>query len=178
MPVNTLGALQAKHYGRGFTLLELMLVLAVVAVLASFALPAYDRYIARGATDAAKAQLLDTQRLLEVFKQKNVTYAGFDFTLYYTSGNRTAATLNVPLNKPDANRQYKITLGDAASGASLLLADSVSAPGWRMVAEPNKSIKTLINAPYIFVDSAGMRCTTTDTLTIASTDCGANAIVW
>jgi type IV pilus assembly protein PilE len=175
MLVNNLGALQAKHYGRGFSLLELMVVLAVIAVLASLALPSYDRYIMRAATDSARAQMLDTQRLLEVFKQKNVTYAGFDFTLYYTSGNRTATTVNVPLN---GKEQYTITLGDAATGASLLLADSVSAPGWRMVAVPNTSIKTLQQAPYILVDSTGMRCTTTDTLTISSTNCGTKAIVW
>lgn len=51
--------------GQGFTLIELMMVVAVIAILAVIAMPSYNEYIRRGHRADARAGLLQAQQWLE-----------------------------------------------------------------------------------------------------------------
>lgn len=59
---------------RGFTLIELMVVIVIVAILASIAVSAYCSYIARAKVQAAKADLNALALDLEHELQRNLVY--------------------------------------------------------------------------------------------------------
>lgn len=59
----------------GFTLIEVMIVVAIVAILASVALPAYNDYVRRGAMQEAFTNLAQFRIRLEQYYQDNRRYA-------------------------------------------------------------------------------------------------------
>jgi type IV pilus assembly protein PilE len=58
----------------GFTLIELMIVVAIVAILASIAIPSYRSYIARAKITEATNNLSDVRVKMEQYYQDNRAY--------------------------------------------------------------------------------------------------------
>jgi type IV pilus assembly protein PilE len=61
---------------RGFTLIELMIAVAIVAILATIALPSYQDYVRRGQLTEGTGGLADYRVKMEQFFQDNRTYVG------------------------------------------------------------------------------------------------------
>ncbi|MDH0959812.1 prepilin-type N-terminal cleavage/methylation domain-containing protein [Pseudomonas chengduensis] len=59
---------------KGFTLIELMIVVAIIGILAAIAYPSYTEYVKRGKRAEAKAALLEAVQNLERYYSANGTY--------------------------------------------------------------------------------------------------------
>jgi len=60
----------------GFTLIEVMITVAIIGILAAVALPAYNEYVIRGRIPDATANLATKRVQLEQYFQDNRTYVG------------------------------------------------------------------------------------------------------
>jgi len=101
----------------GFTLIEVMITVAIVAILAAVAMPAYTDYITRGHIPEATAGLSERQVRMEQFFQDNRTYANAlpcasfaakHFTFSCDSATATAFALVATGTGPMAGFKYSV----------------------------------------------------------------------
>ncbi len=72
------GAMYFNNYfeeSKGFTLVELMIVLMIAAVLAAISLPTYSEYVRKGKRTAAKIVLMELAQAQEKYYVQNMTYS-------------------------------------------------------------------------------------------------------
>ena len=71
--------MKIKH--NGFTLIELMIVVAIIGIIAIIAYPAYTDYVTRANRAQGQSILLDAQLKQERFRSYNNTYAATSVAL-------------------------------------------------------------------------------------------------
>ncbi|WP_355603942.1 type IV pilin protein [Xanthomonas cannabis] len=96
--------------GHGFTLIELMVVVAIVGILAAVAYPSYAEHIRKSRRAQAKADLVEYAQLAERSHTTNNTYANFRF------GNGST-TIQSP--REGGTAQYLITVAASQSAFTL-----------------------------------------------------------
>lgn len=93
---------------KGFTLIELMIAVAVVAILAAIAMPSYQGYVQRSARANAQSDLMTAASRMERLKAQNFTYKTASAPFATTSPSDAPAgtekyTLSLILLKNDRN---------------------------------------------------------------------------
>ena len=87
--------MQSKHpagrHSNGFSLVELLIVVAIIAVLGAIAMPVYRNYISAAKTKAAEAVLEQFPVLLEEYRAENGSFPP-DGTYTYTETADGTAT--------------------------------------------------------------------------------------
>lgn len=90
---------------RGFTLIELMITVAIVAILAAVALPSYRDYVIRGNRAAAQGEMLDIANRQQQFLLANRSYASK--TELEASGYRVPSEVSTKYD-------YTVTVGSGS----------------------------------------------------------------
>ena len=73
-PYGSCASADGRGRAGGFTLIELMIVVAIVAILAAIALPSYERYVKKSRASGASADLVALSLALENRFQKSLRY--------------------------------------------------------------------------------------------------------
>jgi len=66
--------MKAKKDNKGFTLVELMIVVAIIGILAAIAIPQFSAYRAKAFNSAAESDLKNFSTAMEASQADNQTY--------------------------------------------------------------------------------------------------------
>lgn len=116
----------AVRAARGFTLIELMIAVAIISILAAVAVPQYKDYVTRGRIPDATSALSAKQVQMEQFFQDNRTYVNapactsdtttskyFDFAC--TAGSTTATTYVLTATGKSSMANFTYTVNQAGA---------------------------------------------------------------
>ena len=118
----------------GFTLIELVITVAVIAILAAIALPSYQQYVIRSKRSAAQAAMMDIANRQQQFLLANRSYA--DNAALAASGYALPSEVG-------SNYSYSITLSATTEpGFTLTLTPTGSQASDGALSLNNQGVKT------------------------------------
>lgn len=102
---------------RGFTLIEILVVVAIISILASVALPAYREYVMKGKIPDATASLAGKRAKLELYFDNNHAYAAAPEC---QTDSTTSKFFKFTCTASDAKMTYTITATGQDSMANFI----------------------------------------------------------
>ncbi|PIT08386.1 hypothetical protein BHC46_01555 [Snodgrassella alvi] len=112
------------RHNQGFTLIDMMITVTIIAILAAIAYPTYNQFIIQAREQSARADLVQNGSKLERFYAKNKTFNGYTDQMLEQSKSTTYFTLSGTYNS--SSYRLVATPTAANSGATrLVVYDSI-----------------------------------------------------
>ena len=121
---------------KGFTLIELMIVVVIVGILAAVALPAYTSYMAKGKRADARATLLEGAQFMERLYSARSTY---NDNLGVTFPQRLKVS---PAGAPAGSVNYNVSVTWASGTGFTLVATPIQADDCGALQLTSTGVKT------------------------------------
>lgn len=135
---------------RGFTLLELMIVVALIAMLTAIAIPSYSVYRERSDRSQAQAALSSAAAAMERYKMQRFSYNGA------TAG--TAATDTIPSQSPITGT-VKYTISFITAAGPTLATPNTLANTFEIIATSTRAMDgNALKQEVLKVNEQGQRC--------------------
>jgi type IV pilus assembly protein PilE len=136
----------ARSRNAGFSLLELMIVVAVIGILASVALPSYRESVARSDRAQARAEVLRAEGWMERYYTENNRYSN---TAAATTTNPAGFASNFGNVPSTGTAKYTISLTVAA-------ATTTAPPTYTITATPTGPMASDVCGTYTKVSNGAL----------------------
>lgn len=140
---------------KGFTLIELMITISIIAIIAVIAYPSYTQFLLKNDASKAQTRMLELSHLLEKHKSQNFSYKGF------------------PISSEDIGdpKKYTITIVGAVAkgsgGTEKFESITHSGASWAMkaISEDTQNYSYLMN-------NQGLKCRNKSANKVTYSNCG------
>src|SRR5215475_887997 len=140
---------ETSRFG-GFTLIEVMITVAVIAILAAIALPNYIDYVTRSRLVEAKTNLSDMRTRVEQYFLDNRTYPTGGCVTYDSTTPPPATKIYLPAS----NKFFSITCVIAANTYTITATDNFSSGSHFVFTINERNVHATTSAPSGWTTSA------------------------